>query len=64
MTFEEWAEKNKIPKFIKRHKESKAAWDAAINEAINAIDVKNSDFPSSLVRQVVILLKNIKEIKP
>jgi hypothetical protein len=61
MKFEKWAELNKISKFLKQHNQSKAAWNAAIDEAVKVVDVKDSEFPDSLIQQVIILIKELKQ---
>jgi len=61
MNYDEWAKENDIYGFLIQYTESKKAWDAAIEEAVKAVNVENSEFPNSLVQQVVILIEGLKE---
>jgi len=38
MTFDDWAENNEMPRFLKKYEQMRVSWDAAIDEAVKAVD--------------------------
>ena len=63
MTFEGWYNKTYRPENSDSHYfMSKTAWNAALDEAIKSVDSRGkSDFPDSLIEQVIIRLEKLKE---
>jgi len=59
MDFEEWWVNKDKGNFFDKCR-AKEAWNAAIDEAVKVVDVKDSEFPDSLVQQVIVLIKELK----